>query len=333
MYSEFRRDILLALAAENLSGETMNAIMKRIDLASEKYSIGKASTEIAVRGKEELEEAAKVYLVCKKLQGQSDETIYNDKLKLANFIDYCNCPLKEITANVIRKYLLLYKMNRNLKDNSLDKIRGALNHWFKWLQNEGYITVNPMANVDKIRFIQEHKPAINQTELEALREVCRTDQERCLVEVLYSTGCRISEALNIKIKDIRFDLPQPEVKVIGKGKKPGIVYFSPRSITMIKKYLKTRRHDSEWLFCNERGGGQMQRENAAKKFRELRGLAGLEEKRVTAHTMRHTFATQAGKTAPIQVVQQMLRHSKLETTMIYVETSQDDVKAYHAKAI
>jgi site-specific recombinase XerD len=102
---------------------------------------------------------------------------------------------------------------------------------------------------------------------------------------------------------------------------------------MIKKYLKTRRHDSEWLFCNERGGGKMQRENAAKKFRELRGLAGLEEKRVTAHTMRHTFATQAGKTAPIQVVQQMLRHSKLETTMIYVETSQDDVKAYHAKAI
>ena len=333
MYSEFRRDILLALAAENLPGEILNAVMKRIDVASEKYSIGKASMEIAVRGKEELEDAAKVYLVCKKLQGQAEETIHNTKLKLQNFIDYCNCPLKEITANVIRKYLLLYKMNRNLKDSSLDKIRGCLNHWFVWMQNEGYITANPMANVDKIRFVADHKPAVSQTELEALREACRTDQERCLVEVLYSTGCRISEALNIKIKDIRFDLPQPEVMVIGKGKKSRIVYFSPRSITAINRYLKTRRHESEWLFCNERGGGKMKKENAAKKFRELRELAGLEEKHVTAHTMRHTFATQAGKTAPIQIVQKMLGHSRLETTMIYVETSQDDVKAYHAKAI
>lgn len=77
----------------------------------------------------------------------------------------------------------------------------------------------------------------------------------------------------------------------------------------------------------------MQRENVEKRFRELRELAGLTGKKVTPHTMRHTLGTHASKTVPIQVVQKMLGHSKIDTTMIYVETSQDDVRSYHARAI
>jgi len=170
-------------------------------------------------------------------------------------------------------------------------------------------------------------------ELEKLRDVCQDDRDRCLVEVLYSTGCRISEALSIKTAEIKMDIPLPECTVIGKGKKPRVVYFSPRAISTIRRYLTSRRHDSEWLFNNDRGGGQMSRRNAEKRFHVLRELAGLQDKKVTPHTMRHTFASQTSKIAPVQVVQKLLGHSKIDTTMIYVETSQDEVRAYHAKAI
>lgn len=333
MYSEFRNKILLALAEQDLPGEVMSSIMSKIDLSAEGFTFEKMSKEIMVVGKEELEEAAKMYLVCKKIQGCTNGTIYNLKLAIEGFVSYCNCPLKDIDSNTIRKYLLLYKMNHGVSDISLDKLRCNLGQWFLWMQNEGYISKNPMANVTKIKYVKKHKPPVDTNEMELLRDVCRNDQERCLVEVLYSTGCRISEALSIKLADIKFNLPHPECQIIGKGSKERTVYFSPRAIMTIKKYIASRPHKSEYLFNNERGGGVMRSDNAEKKFRELRALAGLEAKKLTPHTMRHTFATQTGKIAPVQVVQKLLGHTRIDTTMVYMDTSQEDAKMYHSKAI
>jgi len=316
-----------------MPGDQIGAVMTQLDLASDGYTITKATQELAVRGREDLERHAATFLACKAIEGCKQGTTENYGLCLRQFIDNITVPLEEIDANVIRKYLLWYKMNHKISDRSLDSQRGILDRWFTWMQNEGIITKNPCANVAKIKYRIEQKPALTQTELEHLRDVCRTDRERALVEVLYSTGCRISESLNIKVKEIRFDLPQPEVKVLGKGDKPGKVYFTPRAVSVIKKYLTSRRHDSEYLFCNDRGGGKMKRTNAEKLFRQLRARADLESKKLTPHTMRHTTATVAAKTAPIQVVRDILRHEKLDTTLIYAETFEEDVKTYHAKAI
>lgn len=333
MYSDFRRDMLLELSETGIDTAIIGRMISCLDMVATRYTITRTTQEIAIRGRDKLEEAAKLYIVCKKLDGCTEETINNYSLHIKGFINYCSIPLEEIDANTVRKYLLLYKMDHDIEDRSLDKIRQVLRSWFEWLHNEEYIPRNPMANVAKIKYQAKQKPALDQTELERMRDTCRDDRERCLVEVLYSTGCRISEALNIRIKDIRFDLPHPECDVTGKGNKTRTVYFSPRAISIIRKYTAGRRHDSEWLFCNERGGGQMSKENAEKIFRKLRELAGLEDKRVSPHSMRHTMASHASRVAPVQVVQRLLGHSKIDTTMIYVETSQDEVKAYHAKAI
>ena len=333
MYNDFRRDMLLDLAEAGIDSQIIGQVISTMDMVATRYTIARATQEIAIRGRDKLEEAAKLYLVCKKIEGCADGTLDNYGRHIKGFVQYCSCPLEEIDANVVRRYLLLYKMGHKVSDRSLDKIRQDLRSWFAWMQNEGYIAKNPMANVAKIKYQVDQKPALTPMELERLRNVCEDDRDRCLVEVLYSTGCRITEALSIKVAEIRFDLPQPECRVIGKGKKPMIVYFSPRAVFTVQQYLATRRHDSEWLFCNDRGGGQMQRENVEKRFRELRELAGLTGKKVTPHTMRHTLGTHASKTVPIQVVQKMLGHSKIDTTMIYVETSQDDVRSYHARAI
>lgn len=333
MYSDFRRDMMLDLAEAGIDAAQIGAVVARMDMVAMRYTITKASQEIAIRGRDKLEEAAKLYYICKQMEGCAAGTLDNYARHIKSFISYCSVPMDEIDANVVRKYLILYKMDHKVGDRSLDKIRQDLQCWFEWMQNEGYISRNPMANVAKIKYTINQKPALDQTELEKLRDVCRTDQERCLVEVLYSTGCRISEALSIKVDDIKMDLPHPECRVLGKGKKYRTVYFSPRALSTIRKYLASRRHESKWLFVNDRGGEQMQRQNAEKKFRELREIAGLDNKRVSPHTMRHTLASHTSKIAPVQVVQKILGHSRIDTTMIYVETSQDEAAAYHAKAI
>ena len=207
MYNDFRRDMLLDLAEAGIDSQIIGQVISAMDMVATRYTIARATQEIAVRGRDKLEEAAKLYLVCKKIEGCADGTLDNYSRHIKSFVQYCSCPLEEIDANVLRKYLLLYKMDHNVSDRSLDKLRQDLQAWFVWMQNEGYISKNPMANVAKIKYVVDQKPALTPMELEQLREVCEDDRDRCLVEVLYSTGCRITEALSIKVAEIRFDLP------------------------------------------------------------------------------------------------------------------------------
>ena len=333
MYNDLRNDYMMGLSKAGYQADEIAKLLGILDCISSGYSISKQSTEIMVVGKEKIQEYANLYFVTKKIEGCTDETIQNLRYSINPFVDYVNCPIEEIDTNVIRKYLVLYKMNHDIGDRSLNKIRTNIKSWFEWMQNEGYISKNPTKNVSKIKYTVKKKEALTQTELEKLRNACRNELEKCLVEVLYSTGCRISEAINIKVSEIKFDKELPECEIKGKGGKWGKVYFSPRAITCITAYLKARPHDSEWLFNNYRGGGQLKRENAEKKFRELRKLAGLESKKVTPHTMRHTTATTAIKVAPVEVVRDLLRHSKIDTTMIYADVSPDEVKRYHERLI
>lgn len=333
MYNDFRMDLLLKLQDLGLSGDVMGAVIGAVDIVATRYTISAACTDLAVRGREELTSYVRMYLICKQLDGCADATLANYKYHLDDFVQETLIPIGEIRANDIRKYLATYKAARRIADGSLDKVRMTLNGFFAWAQNEGYITINPMANINRIHYQQPKKEPLTPEELEGLRQACRSDRERALVETLYSTGCRISEITSIKVDDVRWECSPPEIKVLGKGHKEGIVYLSPRAVVLLKTYLKTRSHTSEWLFCNDRGGGRMAKDNAEKIFRELREAAGLQHKRLTPHTLRHTMATNAVQIAPVQVVQKLLRHDKIETTLIYADTAEADVKSYHKKVM
>lgn len=332
MYNEFRQEMIFKMGEAGLDTDTIRTVLDQMDMLSVKYSISKACTDIAIR-ENEIEKYAKMYLICKQLEGCGEKTIEAYKGHILLFARQNVVPLDQIDTNTIRRYLLVYKTERDISDRSLNAVHGALKRFFTWMHGEGYIAKNPFTNISKIKFKVKQKPALTQTELEHLRECCDDDRERAMVETLYSTGCRISEMLNIKIKDVKWDLPQPECKVIGKGNKEGTVYFSPRSVSVLRKYLKNRRNESEYLFCNDRGGGQMSKENAEKIFRSLRERSGLQDKRLTPHTMRHTMGTAAVQVAPIEIVRDLLRHSDINTTMIYAETSKEEAKRYHQKVI
>lgn len=333
MYEKMRAAVLLEMAKSKIDPEVIKEFMDVLDKISERFTIAEQCTDLVVRGREKLEECRNLYLICKKIEGCSDETINNYRYMINSFIDEITCPLEDIDANVMRRYLAKYKVSHTIDNRALDKIRQYLKAWFKWMQEEGYIQKNPLANVAKIKFSVKRKESLTQNELERLRDTCKNDKERALVEVLYSTGGRISEILDIKVDDINFNLPLPECEVKGKGGTWGKVYFSPRSVSCIKKYLKNRKYKSEYLFINERGGGKMKRENAEKIFRRLRIEAGLENKWLTPHTMRHTTATTAIKVAPVEVVRDMLRHKNINTTMVYADVSPEDVKRYHERLI
>lgn len=333
MYEKMRSAVMLEMAKNGIDSDMMKTFLNIIDKVAEKFIVSEQCTDLVVRGRDKLEECRNLYLVCKKIEGCSDETIKNYRYTIDNFIEETVCSIEKIDANVMRRYLAKYKTSHGIDNRSLDKIRQSLKAWFTWMQEEGYIQKNPLANVAKVKFNVKRKESLTQNELEKLRDTCRNDQERALVEVLYSTGGRITEVLNIKVADINFNLPLPECEVLGKGGVYGKVYFSPRSVSCIKKYLKTRKHNSEYLFNNERGGGQMKRHNAEKIFRRLRKEAGLEGKSLTPHTMRHTTATTAIKVAPVEVVRDMLRHKNINTTMVYADVSPDDVKRYHERLI
>ncbi len=126
MYSDFRRDMLIDLAEAGIDSQIIGQVISVMDMVATRYTIARTTQEIAVRGRDKLEEAAKLYLVCKKIEGCAAGTLDNYGRHIKSFVQYCSCPLEEIDANVLRKYLLLYKMDHNVSDRSLDKLRQDL---------------------------------------------------------------------------------------------------------------------------------------------------------------------------------------------------------------
>ena len=331
MYQELRENFILRL--HDLDPAVLQHVLSVLDAVVVDYTIAKAEKGLSVPGREELEQIIKLYIICKGIEGCQKTTLSGYSLALMNFKNHMISPLEEITVNDIRKYLLTYKLENKISDRSLDHLRTVLMGFFVWCQNEGHISKNPMASIRPIKFRKEKKPPLDPDELERLRGCCRDDRERALVEVLYSTGCRISEIINARIDDINFNVNPVSIKIIGKGNKPGTVFMSPRAVAALRKYLAGRKHNSDHIFNNDRGGTPLKKENAERIFRELRKLAGLEDKRLTPHTLRHTLGTNLALMAPIQVVQRTLRHECIDTTMIYAETSEKDVIHYHSRIL
>ena len=173
---------------------------------------------------------------------------------------------------------------------------------------------------------------MTQKELELLRRACKTPRELAIIETLYSTGCRVSELTNIKLCDI--DWEKRAVHLVGKGKKHRDSYLNAKAEVSIGDYLLHRKYQSEYLFCNDRGGGKTTKDNIEKIVRNIAARSEISGKHITPHVMRHTTATQALNSGmQVQDIQKMLGHSNIATTMIYAQTSIEHVAAEHKKYI
>lgn len=272
-----------------------------------------------------------MFIAAKKLEGLSETTIISYKIELNLFERFNQKPVNQITTFDIRRFLAL---NPKLKTNSIEKKLSVLKSFFGWLVEEELLLRNPASKIKAPKKEQRLPKGLNIEELEKVRESCVTLRERALIEVFYSTGCRLSELISIKKSDI--DMQKMNLKVIGKGNKERVVYLSFKAIYHLNKYLDSRTDDCDALFITLRKPYTNVKNRAIQ--REIDKIEQRAEisKKLTPHVMRHTYATLSME-AGIELtdLQHLLGHSNPGTTLIYghvsEERKQQAYKKYHVQ--
>ena len=242
-----------------------------------------------------------------------------------------NLPICEITTETLRNYLSDYKSNSNAGMVTIDNMRRVLSSFFAWLENEDYIVKSPVRRINKVKATKKVKETLTDENLEKLRDTCSNVRDIAILELLISTGMRVGELTKLNISDMNFQ--ERSCIVLGKGNSEREVYFSAKSKMYIKKYLEIRTDNNEALFVS-----------LIKPYNRL-GISGVEilirnlgkeanMNKVHPHKFRRTMATMAiDKGMPIEQVQKLLGHIKIDTTMEYAMVNQNNVKNSHRKFI
>lgn len=332
---EFINNVAIKL---ELSGEEIQKVKNLLWMELYNYSLVKIqNTDIAVYEQSINEEAVKMFFVAKNIQGCTKRTLEYYRAVLKAFLQFLqDKPVTEITTNDIRYYLAVKKERDNNSDTNIDNIRRTLNSFFGWLVEEEYITKNPVQKIKKVRQERYVKKAFKDTEIEKLRyELNKIPREdirirfSALLEVLLSTGCRISEVSNMN----RENLDGDEIIVKGKGKKERIVYLNAKAKMALELYLSKRTDNSVAMFVTlDKPHSRWQTSGMGHDIRELGRKAGVSD--THPHRFRRTAATMAlNRGMPIDQVQIMLGHSNIQTTTIYAVSAQETVKANHKKFV
>lgn len=326
MYERLRNDLLL-----ELNGNVDATVLAALDRVSTRYEIKQKETGLAIVN-DELPEVAKIYLAVKAIAGLSEETLNGYRLALINFFRGVHKPPEAVEANDIRMYLYAYRKDRGVSGRTLDKYREYIGRFFTWALNEGYIKNNPAKSVESIKYETMPRESLTQVELEYLRMACQSLRDRAIVEVLYSTGCRVSELATMKVSDINW--AEKTVRIFGKGKKHRISFLNAKAEVALRAYLDTRTDECPALIVSSRsphtGVKKCGLEKIVRSISERSALT----KHVTPHILRHTTATTALQSGmPVEDISKLLGHESIETTMIYAEVSMESVRDGHKKYI
>ena len=277
------------------------------------------------------EEILNKFISSKEIEGCSVRTLKYYKDNITKMLDTVNLPINEITTETLRNYLSNYKNNSTAGMVTIDNIRRTLSSFFAWLENEDYIIKSPVRRIHKVKAIKKVKETLTDENLEKLRDTCSNVRDLAILELLISTGMRVGELTRLNISDMNFQ--ERSCIVLGKGNSEREVYFSAKSKMYIKKYLETRTDNNEALFVS-----------LIKPYNRL-GISGIEIairnlgrkaniNKVHPHKFRRTMATMAiDKGMPIEQVQKLLGHIKIDTTMEYAMVNQSNVKNSHRKYI
>lgn len=332
MYGQLKNQFILLLS-ERFSSEQIQDITKVLDVAIYDFEVKKKETSVIVYNSE-IPPLVKTYLVCKKIEGLSDQTLYNYGKCLKLFFSELQKAPEQITTNEIRVFLYRYQETRKISNRTLDKYREYISHFFKWAQDEEYLEKNPARAIKPIKHETKPRQALNQIELEYLRKACRTPKDKAIIEILYSTGCRVSELSRLQLNDI--DWNDKSVHLFGKGNKHRTSFLNAKAEVAIKEYLATRTDDKTSLFVSDRNPHDALKKDALEKIvRNIsRRASGDIDKKVTPHILRHTTATTAIRNGmPVEDISKLLGHAKIDTTMIYAKTSTENVRSGHKKYV
>lgn len=302
----------------------MDLLEVRFEEIISNYNINRLSE---MEMKEDMKEKIVMFLSAMKIEGLARDTLYGYQLDLEQFARHCPKAVALITTNDIRSFLAACD---KVMMSTIAKKLSTIKSFFGWLIREEILLRDPSIRIKSPKLPKRLKSSLTIEELELVREHCITLRERALIEIMYSTGCRLSEVAGMKISGI--DQQDFSMSVIGKGDKERVVYISFKAMFHLKKYLNTRKDQCDYIFATSRRPiRQMSNAAIAKEINNIEQRAKL-KKPLTPHILRHTFA-QLATDAGIELsdLQQLMGHSSPSTTLTYAQVSEERKKQAYRK--
>ena len=270
-----------------------------------------------------------IFLSAKLVEGCSSNTINYYGTTIRQLFEFMPMAVTDYSTDDLRAYLAVYQKKHRTSKVTVDNLRRIFSSFFSWLEDEDFILKSPVRRIHKVKTGEQVKETISDENLEILRDNCKNKRDLAIIDVLASTGMRVGELVKLNRADVNFN--ERECIVFGKGNKERVVYFNARAKIHLLQYLKTRKDKNQALFVSlDKPHDRLQISGVEMRLRELG--RNLKIPRIHPHKFRRTLATVAiDKGMPVEQVQKLLGHVKIDTTMKYAMVNQTNVKLSHRK--
>ena len=277
------------------------------------------------------QDLVELFLSAKRIEGCSEKTLKYYNATIQAMLTCVGKGVRHIVTDDVRSYLTEYQEKNQSSKVTIDNIRRILSSFFSWLEDEDYILKSPVRRIHKVKTGTNIKETYTDEALELMRDSCTELRDLAIIDMLASTGMRVGEMVLLNRADINFN--ERECVVFGKGDKERIVYFDARTKIHLQNYLNSRRDENPALFVSlQKPHKRLQISGIEVRLREYGKRLGLSK--VYPHKFRRTLATMAiDKGMPIEQLQQLLGHRRIDTTLQYAMVKQSNVKIAHRKYI
>ncbi len=310
-----------------LSNAQMEKLQETLQCSLSNYKIveGEYDKEISEPNLVEL------FIAAKRVEGCSEKSLKYYESTIMALLDGIGKGVKYIGTEDIRTYLTDYQTRKQSSKVTIDNIRRILSSFFSWLEDEDYILKSPVRRIHKVKTGTNIKETYTDESLELMRDNCTELRDLAIIDMLASTGMRVGEMVLLNREDIDFN--ERECVVFGKGDKERIVYFDARTKIHLQNYLNSRNDDNPALFVSlQKPHRRLQISGIEVRLRQYGKILGITK--VHPHKFRRTLATMAiDKGMPIEQLQQLLGHRRIDTTLQYAMVKQSNVKIAHRKYI
>ena len=316
--------------ASVLSKEQLNLLESLLTQTLDGYEVTPSVSEEEQQAKANAE-LLQAYLSAKKIEGCSEKTICYYQSTINTLFAVVRKPVCDVTTNDIRNYLSDYQEQRKVSRVTIDNMRRIFSSFFAWLEDEDFIVKSPVRRIHRVRTESLVKEVLTDENMEVLRDSCQEIRDIAMIDLLASTGMRVGELVNLNREDI--DFHERQCVVFGKGNKEREVYFNARTKIHLQNYLNSRTDDNPALFVSlSNPHSRLSISGVEVRLRMLGRKANIAK--VHPHKFRRTLATMAiDKGMPIEQVQRLLGHVKIDTTLHYAMVNQNNVKMAHRKYI
>jgi integrase/recombinase XerD len=325
MKENIKREVLQQMLPL-LDNSQVKALEKTLGFVLAKYMDGKAD-EKEISSQELLQK----FLKAKRIEGCSEKTLRYYESTIDRMLTETGKEVVHLMTEDLRTYLTDYQKQNNLSRVTIDNVRRILSSFFSWLEDEEYLLKSPIRRIHKVKTASNIKETYSDEELERMRDSCEEKRDLALIDMLASTGMRVGELVLLNQSDIDFN--ERECKVLGKGNKERIVYFDARTKIHLEKYLDHRMDENEALFVSLKAPyNRLTISGVESRLRKIGKRLDIEK--VHPHKFRRTLATKAiDKGMPVEQLQHLLGHKRIDTTLQYAMVKQSNVKLAHRKYI